>query len=131
MNNAIAIIDDCRELRRLVSLLVKETLGVPCVALGSFLEVTENSAVLLECKAVIIDINLGSGQPDGVAVYEWLKEHGYSGQMFFFTGHAKESPAVKGALKTGVTLLEKPMDPARLIAFLKSGLVDSLELAHG
>lgn len=123
MSAAVTLVDDCKELRVLVSLLLFEELGVRCTACASFSEVQRREEQVLENQAAIIDINLGAGQPDGVQVYRWFRERGYKGKIFFLTGHAKGSPQLREALQTGVTILEKPMTADELVALLHNLLL--------
>ena len=114
----VTIVDDSFELRYLISVLLEKSLGTPCLCIASFKEAISQSNKVLESAVVILDINLGPGQPDGVAVYEWLKGQGYRGKVFFLTGHAKGGQQVRQAAKTGVSILEKPMAPEELIQLL-------------
>ncbi len=119
MKPAVTIVDDCDELRFLLATLLEHELGLSCRSLGSLGEVIAHADDVLYSKVVILDINLGPGQPDGVAVYEWLREQGFPGRIFFLTGHAKNSPHVQQAASTGVPILEKPMTPDELIVMLE------------
>ena len=105
---AVAIIEDCGDLRRLL-VMVLEAEGVRALPLGSLSQVRHHATDVLSSRVVVIDINLGPGQPDGVAVYRWLRDQDYAGKVFFLTGHAKNSPLVVEAAATGVPILEKPM----------------------
>lgn len=121
----VIIVDDSLEIRYLVSLLLRCDLDVPCLALETLSEVRQHAREVLGSRAIILDINLGPDQPDGVAVYHWLVSHDYRGHVFFMTGHAKESPTVRAASRTGVRILEKPMLPDDLVAMLRDVLRDS------
>ena len=119
MKNAVTVVDDCGELRCLFALILEQEFGVSCLGLTSLSEVMSRSDDVLDSRAIILDINLGPGEPDGVVVYEWLRSQDYRGQIFFFTGHARESPFVRRAADTGVPVLEKPMSPDALIYLLQ------------
>lgn len=131
VRDAIAIIDDCSELRHLIHLLIQEEMGSSCLGFATFADVQRRSDELFHCRAILLDINLGPTEPDGVTLYYWLREQGYQGQVFFFTGHAKESPAVRAALHTGVRVLEKPMTPEEIVRLLRYTVMPQAEVAVG
>lgn len=118
---AISIVDDCGDLRKLM-VLVLESEGIEAIALASLAEVRRYAEDVLQSCAVVLDINLGPEQPDGVAVYEWLREQAYAGRVFFLTGHAKDSPRLREAAETGVPILEKPMVFEQLVPQLVSSV---------
>lgn len=122
MDNSVTIVDDCRELRFLLSTLLKREMGMGCLSLASLSDVEAHLSDVLRTSLVIVDINLGSGQPDGIAVYEWLRAQGYPGKILFLTGHAQGSPQVERAARTGVSVLEKPMLPDELIQMFKESI---------
>lgn len=120
-------VDDSVALRRLVTLLLEEEPAVRCLSFASLAAVQAASEDVLGSCLAVIDINLGEGKPDGVAVYEWLKSNGFRGRSFFFTGHAKDSPQVIRAAQTGLQILEKPMTPEELLLTLKRAIVETGE----
>jgi FixJ family two-component response regulator len=79
----------------------------------------------LRAKVAILDVNLGADRPNGVDAFNWLKEQGFQGNVLFFTGHARNSPQVLRALNKGVEILEKPIDPGRLISSVTLALKES------
>ena len=119
MLNTITLVDDSRELRFLFDILIKQELGVPVIGCPSLKDVMQHRDEVLNSQAIIIDINLGPGEPDGVEVYRWIRDQKYDGQIFFFTGHAAEAPQVRVAAKTGVPVLEKPLSAIELIDVVK------------
>ena len=130
MSYSVTIIDDCHELCVLITCLLKEELDVTCSTYGSLTEVEEHSGEVLSSKVAILDINLGQGQPDGVEVYHWLRNHHYQGKVFFFTGHALASPQVMRAAETGVPVLEKPMSVEEIVSLLVAPLKEVEPLCH-
>ena len=115
MRPLLTIVDDCRELRHLIQLLAEEELGIGCLGVESLSELISNRDEVLKSNAILVDINLGQGEPDGVEVYHWIQQQGYEGQVLFLTGHAKESPQVQEASRTGIPVLEKPMRADQLL----------------
>lgn len=111
----LTIVDDCKELRHLIRLLAEDELGVACLGVESLSDLIQNRDEVLESHAIIVDINLGKGNPDGIEVYRWIQEQQFSGHVLFLTGHAKESPQVQEASRTGVPILEKPMTASQLL----------------
>lgn len=89
---------------------------------GSLAEVEAQADNVLLSHMIVVDINLGTGRPDGVDVYRWLRGKNFGGKIFFLTGHAKQSPYVREAAETGVPILEKPMTPDDLVLVLKDAM---------
>jgi len=106
----VFIVDDDLPLRETFTLLC-EALGVEeAASAGSLSELADRSAQALRANLILIDINLGDGEPNGLAVFRWLKEHGFKGRAVFFTGHAKSDPMVQEVSRAaGVPVLSKPL----------------------
>lgn len=115
MVNAVLVVDDDEDLCAVMQDIF-ETLGVACVVTaGSLREVEERRDEALSCELAILDINLGSGQPSGVNVYEWLEREGFAGHIVFLTGHASDDPRVKAAASlVGTVIASKPLSVAEL-----------------
>jgi FixJ family two-component response regulator len=118
----IVFLDDSDDLREVMPVLLEAALGVKCMCYGTLMEFQNHSTEVLLAKVAILDINLGPDAPDGVAAFNWLMEHGFEGNVLFFTGHARTNPQVAEAIKKGVEILEKPVDPETLISFLERAL---------
>ena len=72
---------------------------------------------VLKAKKAFLDVNLGPSQPTGLDAYKWLQENGFSGDIYFLSGHGKSHPFVEEASKVNdVPLLSKPI---KVEAFLK------------
>ena len=85
-------------------------------------EMLASSADALACDVALIDVDLGHNQPTGLDAYQWLRENGFKGSIFFVTGHARTHPAVVEAVElNGVSLLQKPVELDRLIEAINSG----------
>lgn len=115
MMDAVLIVDDDEDLRA-VTQDIFEALGVRhVVSAASLREVEERRDEVLACELAILDINLGSGQPSGVNVYEWLDREGFAGRIVFLTGHASDDPRVKAAASlAGSVVASKPLSVAEL-----------------
>jgi FixJ family two-component response regulator len=119
---SIVFLDDSQDLRELVTLFFETKLGVRCLSFGSLMEFEGHSEQVLRARVAILDINLGPNVPDGIDAYHWLKDHGFQGKVLFLTGHARSSPQVALAATNGAEILEKPLQPERLIRLVKSAL---------
>ena len=119
---AIVFLDDSKDLRELMSVLLESTLGVRCMCFGSVMEFENHSHEVLGAKVAILDINLGPNAPNGLVAFNWLMERGFPGKILFFTGHARANPEVVLAERKGVEILEKPIRPDKLISFVTSAL---------
>jgi DNA-binding response OmpR family regulator len=71
----------------------------------------------LSFDLVILDVNLGAGQPSGVDACRWLQERSFSGQIVFLTGHAS-LPGVAEAHSLGLKVLQKPLAIDELVKLL-------------
>jgi len=111
----IVFLDDNEDLRQLMPILLKTSLGLDCICFGNLAEIQSHQEEVLEAKLAILDINLGPFVPDGIDAFHWLKAHGFHGKVLFLTGHARNNPRVKSEIN-GAKLLEKPLRPDELVA---------------
>ena len=118
-------LDDNDDLRELMTILLESTMEVECKGYGSLMEFEHHSQEVLRARVAILDVNLGPNVPDGVDAFRWLLEHGFHGNILFFTGHARTNPQIAQAVGTGVEVLEKPVDPVNLIAAVTRALNES------
>ncbi len=121
----IVFLDDSEDLRDLMSMLFASELGEECRCFNSLREFENHTNDVLRAKVVILDINLGPNVPDGVDAFHLLVERGFSGKVLFFTGHARTNPQVALAERSGATILEKPIQPETLVAFVKRALSET------
>ena len=112
----IVFLDDSEDLREVMPVLLETALGVECSCFGSLMELERHSDEVLHARVAILDINLGPNVPDGVDAFNWLMDHGFSGNILFFTGHARSNPQVVRAQGKGAEILEKPLHPDKLIS---------------
>lgn len=115
----LLVVDDDEDLREMFGRLFSSA-RVPHVSASSLSEVEALGTVLPELDVALLDINLGAGQPSGVDVARWLKDHGYAPRIIFITGHAPEHPLVSAAGDSG-HVLEKPVPPAELLRIVRGG----------
>ena len=125
MQATIVFLDDNEDLRDLMPILLESTLGVGCICFDSLMEFENHSKEVLNARVVILDVNLGPNAPDGVDAFNWLMDHGFQGKIVFFTGHARTHPAVAQAVKSGIEILEKPIDAGRLISSVTRALKEA------
>jgi DNA-binding NtrC family response regulator len=104
------LVEDNEDLRQsLIDLLALVQVG--CVAGASLRDVEQRAHEALACQLAILDINLGAGEPSGIAVHRWLRQQQFAGQIVFLTGHARSHPLVQEAMRLqGVRVLDKPID---------------------
>ena len=107
----VLFVEDSDDLRETFVELITVVVGLRCIGVASYQEVVALGNDVLECRAAILDINLGPGQPSGIDVYRWLRHQGYSGPIVFLTGHASTHPLVIEAARIGdAEILSKPVD---------------------
>jgi DNA-binding response OmpR family regulator len=95
--DSVLIIDDDEDLRDSVSDVLAAAGVRRRVLAASLAELQQAGEAALACRLAILDVNLGEGQPTGVEVSLWLREHGFSGAIVFLTGHAASDPRVVAA----------------------------------
>jgi DNA-binding response OmpR family regulator len=76
---------------------------------------------VLSADLIVLDVNLGGGEKNGIDAYRWLQEKSFKGKIFFLTGHAESHPLVQKALEFGCQVLSKPLDVDKLKAILALG----------
>lgn len=118
----ITYLDDSDDLRMLLKDLIRLKLGLDCLGLSSVAELQENEADVLASKVAILDINLGGGKPSGIDAYAWLHQKGFTGTIFFLTGHARYHPLVTQAYDLGAKVIEKPIASAELLAMIQQAV---------
>jgi DNA-binding NtrC family response regulator len=121
----VVFLDDNEDLRELMPILLKTALGLDCLCFGNLREIQNREQEVLEAKLAILDINLGSSVPDGIDAFHWLKAHGFHGKVLFLTGHARNNPRMNSAEINGAKLLEKPLRPDQLIAYVAHAIYGS------
>jgi DNA-binding response OmpR family regulator len=121
----VLFLDDNEDLRELMPILLKTALGLDCICFGNLAEIQRHEQEVLEAKLAILDINLGPFVPDGIDAFHWLKAHGFRGKILFLTGHARNNPRVKSAEINGAKLLEKPLHPDQLVAYVAQAIYGS------
>lgn len=115
---SVLVLDDDTDLRIVLCDLFVYY-GARCTGVGSLDEMKNLVADgRLSFDLVILDINLGAGQPSGVDAFRWLRERSFSGRILFLTGHGRSLPAVAEAHALGVKVLEKPVDIDDLVNLL-------------
>jgi FixJ family two-component response regulator len=115
-------LDDSEDLRELVPVLLKASLGVESLCFATLAELQNHLEEVRHARVAILDINLGSDVPDGVDAFNWLVENGFRGKVLFLTGHARANPQVAKAERSGAEVLEKPVHPDRLISSVMRAL---------
>ena len=99
-----------------------ERLGVKTVMFARSLdEVQARRDEVLACELAVLDINLGPGVPNGVAVKQWLEQQGFAGTIIFLTGHGSNDPRVREAASDGGSrIASKPISLDELRTLLSS-----------
>ncbi len=119
MAEAVLLLDDDADLRSAFSDFVEMQCGRPCLAVGSFEEMVAAAEAVQKCSVALLDVNLGPGKPTGIDAYRWLVSQGFSGRLYFFTGHARVHPLLAEIEKLGgVQVLAKPLDADKLMEVL-------------
>jgi FixJ family two-component response regulator len=117
----VLIVDDDDDLRASLADVVETFLGEPVLGAASLDDVVALGDRALRCGLVILDVNLGLGRPDGLAVLSWLRAHDFPGMIVFLTGHGVLSREVERARATaGVPVLSKPVETGTLLSLLGS-----------
>jgi DNA-binding NtrC family response regulator len=121
----IVFLDDNEDLRQLMPIILKATLGLECLSLGSLMELQRDAEDVLRARLAILDINLGPGAPSGIDACNWLRDRGFRGKILFLTGHARSNPQVALAEQYGAEVLEKPLHPDQLTSFVTRALCET------
>jgi len=118
----VIFLDDNEDLRELMPILLSDALGVECRCFESLADLQNHIDEAIRAQVAILDINLGEDSLDGVDALNWLRSQGFGGKIVFFTGHARNNPHVAEAERSGVQILEKPIDAEKLISFVKHAI---------
>jgi FixJ family two-component response regulator len=113
----LLVVDDDEDLLEMFSLLFTRA-DVSCLTARSLAEVKLLEPRLNQVTRAILDVNLGSGQPSGVAVAAWLREKQPSIELVFITGHAPDHPLVVAASGDS-RVFAKPIDSQILVDFAR------------
>jgi DNA-binding NtrC family response regulator len=115
MVDAVLFVDDDEDLREVMQDILGR-LGVDrVVTAASLQEVQARRDEALECGLALLDINLGTDEPTGVNVHEWLANEGFAGRIVFLTGHASNDPRVREAASVaGSRIASKPLSVGEL-----------------
>jgi DNA-binding response OmpR family regulator len=117
----VLFIENDDELLDIVGKLIPVVSGTPCLALRSFHALMDHAERALACELAILDINLDPGEPSGIDVYDWLREHGFAGRIVFLTGHAQDNPLVRRACQLGhARVYRKPLGLDELRALIRN-----------
>jgi FixJ family two-component response regulator len=105
-----ALLDDDADLLEILAELLEER-GCRCLIAHSLGELKALGPEVLAADVVVLDINLGSGQPSGIDAYDWLVSEQFRGRILFLTGHAHAHPLVARAERLQrAQVLDKPLD---------------------
>lgn len=96
---SVLFVDDDVDLRDVMQVSIGRISNHSCLAVGSFAEVQQERAQVLDCELAILDINLGKDNPSGLHVFGWLRLNGFKGTIVFLTGHGAHDPRVIEAAK--------------------------------
>lgn len=122
MTARITFLEDNEELREVLSEITLSELGEEALSFGHLEDLKAHRSEVLQTKMAILDINLGNEQPTGVDAFHWLKSQGYTGKIYFLTGHAKSHPLVQAACDIGAEIWSKPMYANALCIAIQSVL---------
>lgn len=113
------VLDDDDDLRMLLCEAVTSLAHQECLGVRSLDDLVAHQAEALGCDLALLDVNLGSGAPNGLDALEWLRAHDFQGRVVFLTGHARAHPLVERArLEAAVPVLEKPITLETLLSLL-------------
>jgi len=117
----VLVVEDDDDLLEVLGLLFEHA-GVAHAGARSLAEVQALGDRIAELTAVVIDINLGGGQPTGLDVAAWLRAHGFRGRVSFMTGHAPDHALVRAAVSDDGEVLEKPIDTRALLRIARADM---------
>jgi len=109
----VLFVDDDADLLEMIGLLFKQ-FKVSHVLARSLAAVQALGDQVQDITTAILDVNLGPGQPTGVAVAKWLQERNRRVRIHFLTGHAADHPLVVEASHNG-EVMAKPFDTRKLV----------------
>lgn len=111
----VLIVDDDIDLCSLLKKLYERSGSVECQVAASLTEVSRFVEASVFFDLIVLDINLGVNQPDGIDVYHWLRDKNVRSPIVFLTGHAKSHPTVQNACAiSDAIVLEKPAEIQKL-----------------
>ena len=117
------VLDDDQDLRELLSAVVEAECRGPCVSVASYEELVRLGPTALQCRLAILDVNLGTHSPSGLAAYRWLRDHAFTGRIVFLTGHARTHGDVRLAEELdGVEILQKPVSVDEIDSVVRSAM---------
>jgi DNA-binding response OmpR family regulator len=117
----VFVLEDDHDAREMIADVLHETLSVDAITAGSVDEMTAADGVM-SCSLAILDVNLGSGRRSGLDAYQWLRAHGFRGEIVFLTGHASHHPLVSQARSLGAAkVIEKPISFDELCGLVHGG----------
>jgi DNA-binding NtrC family response regulator len=106
---SILVLDDDESLREILGICLEASGRCIVQTMASFQELERCFHDFGNVIAVVLDINLGPGDPTGIDAYHWLRSRGFSGRVIFLTGHAASHPLVREAQLIGdAVVLQKP-----------------------
>src|SRR5262245_38455825 len=113
--DSILVLDDSQDLLDVMRDFCNYLCSSTAVTARSLRDIDSLGEKALQCKVALLDINLGVNQPTGIDVYRWLRRNGFSGPIFFLTGHTLNSSAIEEAERLGdARVLTKPILPEHL-----------------
>lgn len=122
---AVLFVDDDADLCAVMKDMCRLLGAAECETLTSLAEVEGLGPNIQKFHLTILDINLGSDQPNGVEVFHWLVDQGYRGRVVFLTGHAHDDPrALAAAAVSRTVVLSKPISTEAL-----RQLIENVEVA--
>lgn len=115
MVSSVLFVDDDDDLREAMRDILERLSVAGVVAACSLQDVEGKRDEALACDLAILDINLGTGEPTGVAICEWLRREGFTGRIVFLTGHASNDARVREAAGVAHSqIMTKPLSVSAL-----------------
>jgi DNA-binding NtrC family response regulator len=115
----VLLVDDSPDFLEVMQMLL-DRVGVEVVTAKSLAEVAAQHARLDALTLAILDVNLGPGEPSGIDVHDWLRDHDIHCRVVFLTGHAADHPLVRAAALADSDVMEKPIESKRLVDLAQS-----------
>ncbi|OQW47180.1 MAG: hypothetical protein A4S09_15390 [Proteobacteria bacterium SG_bin7] len=111
MKNSVLLLDDDADLIAAMSELISMQSNRHALTARSVAELEALGDKVHACDIAFLDVNLGANRPSGIVAAKWLREQGFKGKMYFFTGHAGNHPLViQASSVSGVEIIHKPVD---------------------
>lgn len=125
VNNSVLLLDDDSDLIAAMSELIAMQSNRKSLTANSVAELEALGGKIHVCNIAFLDVNLGPDKPSGIAAAKWLREQGFKGKMYFFTGHAGNHPLViEASSVSGVEIIHKPIDIKFLLGLLSGDAHD-------